>query len=166
MRHVNEPTYAELAALPPYAAQSIPAAFEDINGHLNIRHYLGIASEGLDDAMVEVGIPKDWRNSGRAVFSAEHHLAYFHELRTGDKVSSRVRLIGRSERAAHVVVYLVDEGRQQVSYVMEEIFLCIDMESRTTTPWSDDIAQRMDEKVAEHAKLDFEPHLSGSIALR
>lgn len=166
MQPVNEPTYAELSALPPYAEQSIPVAFEDINGHLNIRHYLGIASEGLDDAMLRVGIPKDWLNAGRAVFSAEHHLAYFHELRTGDKVSVRVRLIGRSERAAHVVVYLVDEGRQQVSYVMEEIFLCIDMETRKSTPWSDDVAAKMDELIADHKGLDFEPHLSGSMALR
>lgn len=163
---VNEPTYEEISSLTPYARQSIPAAFEDINGHLNIRHYLGIASEGLDDAMVGVGIPKDWRSTGRAVFSAEHHLAYFHELRTGDKVSVRVRLIGCSERAAHVVVYLVDEGRQHVSYVMEEIFLSIDMESRTTVPWSDEVVERMKAMVTEHEALGFEPHLSGSIALR
>lgn len=163
---MNEPTYAEISSLTPYARQSIPAAFEDINGHLNIRHYLGIASEGLDDAMVTVGIPKDWRSTGRAVFSAEHHLAYFHELRTGDQVSVRVRLIGHSERAVHVVVYLVDEGRERVSYVMEEIFLCIDMETRKTTPWGQDVAARMDEMATEHAGLDFEPHLSGSMALR
>jgi acyl-CoA thioester hydrolase len=166
MSVVNEPTYDEISVLPPHAEQSIPVAFEDINGHLNIRHYLGIASEGLDDAMVEVGIPKDWLSIGRAVFSAEHHLAYFHELRTGDKVSVRVRLIGRSERAAHVVVYLVDEVRKHVSYVMEEIFLCIDMETRRTTPWSDRVAAAMDAQVAEHEKLPHAPHLSGSMALR
>lgn len=166
MAPVNEPTYDELAALPPYAVQSVPVAFEDINGHLNIRHYLGIASEGLDDAMLEVGIPKDWLSIGRAVFSAEHHLAYFHELRTGDRVSVRVRMIGRSERAAHVVVYLVDEGRKHVSYVMEEVFLSIDMETRKTTPWTDEVAAGMDKKIAEHAALDGEPHLSGSISLR
>lgn len=163
---MNEPTYAEISSLTPYAEQSIPAAFEDLNGHLNIRHYLGIASEGLDDAMVTVGLPKDWRSTGRAVFSAEHHLAYFHELRTGDKVSVRMRFIGHSERAAHVVAYLVDESRQQVSYVMEEIFLCIDMESRKTTPWSDEVSTRMQALADEHAQLDFEPHLSGSMALR
>jgi acyl-CoA thioester hydrolase len=163
---VREPTYDDIASLPAHAKQSVPAAFEDLNGHLNIRHYLGIASEGLDESLVEVGIPKDWRNTGRAVFSAEHHLTYFHELRTGDRVSVRVRLVGRSERAVHVLAYLVDEGREQVSYLMEEIFLCIDMETRRTTSWSDDIAAKIDARVKEHQELPFEPELSGSMALR
>lgn len=163
---VKQPTYDDLQVLPAHATQSIPAAFEDLNGHLNIRHYLGIASEGMDEALTEVGIPKDWRRTGRAVFSAEHHLTYFNELRTGDRISVRVRLVGRSERAVHVLVYLVDEGRQQVSYLMEEIFLCIDMEKRRTTPWSEETAALIDARVAEHKQLDLEEHLSGSIALR
>jgi len=163
---VKQPSYDEISSLPSYAPQSIPVAFEDLNGHLNIRHYLGIASEGLDESLIEVGIPKDWRNTGRAVFSAEHHLTYFHELRTGDRVSVRVRMIGRSERAMHVLVYLVDEGRERVAYLMEEIFLCIDMEQRRSTPWNDEIQRKADERIAEHQKLPFEPELSGSMRLR
>jgi acyl-CoA thioesterase FadM len=163
---VREPTYDDIATLPAHAPQSIPVAFEDLNGHLNIRHYLGITSEGLDESLVAVGIPKDWRGTGRAVFTAEHHLTYFHELRTGDKVTVRVRLLGRSERAVHVVAYLVDEGRQRVAYQMEEIFLCIDMETRRTTPWSDETAELIDARVKEHQALDWEAELSGSMALR
>lgn len=162
----TQPTYDELAALPAYAAQSVPAAFEDINGHMNIRHYLGIASEGLDESLVEVGIPQNWVATGAAVFSAEHHLTYLHELHTGNRVSVRVRFVGRSERAAHVLVYLLDDSHQRVCYVMEEIFLRIDMTTRKTAPWPDDIAERMDKRAAEHAALPFPAPLSGSMALR
>jgi acyl-CoA thioester hydrolase len=166
MRSVQTPTYDDLSALPAHARQAIPVAFEDLNGHLNIRHYLGIASEGLDESLVEVGIPTDWRKTGRAVFSAEHHLSYFHELRTGDEISVRVRLLGCSEKAVHVLVYLVDETHRRVSYVMEEIFLCIDMESRRTTPWSDDVRERVTARAAEHEALGLPDHRSGSMALR
>lgn len=141
-------------------------AFEDRNGHLNVRHYLGIASEGLDDSLVELGIPKDWTDTGRAIFSAEHHLSYFHELLTGDRISVRVRLVGRSERAIHVLVYLVNETHQRVAYLMEEIFLCINMAERRTVPWSDEVKEKIDARVAEHQKLAWEPHLSGSMQLR
>ena len=162
-----EPKYDDIATLTAYTERSVPSAFEDFNGHLNIAHYLGIASEGLDEALLEqVGIPKNWRRAGRAIFSAEHHLTYFHELRTGDEVSVRVRLVGRSERAMHVLVYLVDEGRKHVSYLMEEIFLCIDMETRKTTPWSDEIAETADARLAEDKALGWEPQLSGSMTLR
>jgi acyl-CoA thioesterase FadM len=161
------PTYEQLAGLPAYAQQPVPVAFEDVNGHLNVRHYTGIASEGLDESLVELGIPQNWPTAaGHACFSAEHHLTYLSELRTGDTMSARVRLIGRSERAVHAVVYLLDETHQQLSYVMEEIFLHIDMRSRRTAPWPEDVAANLDRRIAEDAALPWEPALSGSMALR
>lgn len=160
------PTYAQLSDLTSYAPQAVPAAFEDINGHMNVRHYLGIASEGLDESLTEVGIPQVWATSGHAMFSAEHHLTYLSELRTGDRISVRVRLVGRSARAAHVVVYLLDESHEELSAVMEEIFLHMDLGSRKTAEWPEDVAAALDARIAEHEQLDWEPALSGSMALR
>ncbi len=152
--------------MPAYSEQPVPIAFEDVNGHLNVRHYTGIASEGLDESLVELGIPQSWPAQGHACFSAEHHLVYLAELRTGDRMSARVRLLGRSERAAHVLVYLLDESHQRLSYVMEEVFLHIDMETRRTAPWPEDVAAALDRRIAEHAGLPWEPDVSGSMALR
>jgi acyl-CoA thioester hydrolase len=160
------PTYEQLVDLPAYVQQPVPMAFEDANGHLNVRHYTGIASEGLDESLVQVGIPQMWPAMGHAVFSAEHHLTYLAEMRTGDRLSARVRLLGRSERAAHALVYLLDETHQRLSFVMEEIFLHIDMATRKTAPWPDDVAAALDEKIAEDAGLPWEPDTSGSLALR
>lgn len=164
---VAHPTYEQLSSLPEFSPQVVPSPFEDINGHLNIRHYVGIASEGLDEAMVELGIPQQWPNiAGQAVFSAEHHLTYVHELRAGDRLSVRVRLLGRSERAGHVLVYLLDDTHERLSFVMEEIFLHVDLSDRRTSPWPQEIAEAFDARIAEDAKLDWEPQLSGSMQLR
>jgi acyl-CoA thioester hydrolase len=163
----QQPTYDQTVGLPAFAEQPVPVAFEDVNGHLNVRHYLGIASEGLDESLVDLGIPQNWPTAaGHACFSAEHHLTYLHELRTGDRMSARVRLLGRSERAAHVLVYLLDESHQRVSYVMEEIFVHISMESRRSAPWPDDVAAALDARIAEHAELTWDAPVSGSMALR
>ena len=160
------PTYAQLVDLPAYAVQPVPVAFEDVNGHLNVRHYTGIASEGLDESLVAQGIPQNWPAKGHACFSAEHHLVYLAEMRTGDMMSTRVRLLGRSERAVHALVYLLDDSHEQLSFVMEEIFLHIDMETRRTAPWPADVAEAMDQRVAEHADLPFAPDTSGCVSLR
>lgn len=163
----SHPTYAQLLDLPAYVEQPVPMPFEDINGHLNVRHYLGIASEGLDESLVDVGIPQNWPiTAGHACFSAEHHCTYLHELRTGDVMSARVRLLGRSERAGHALVYLLDHTHERVSYVMEEIFLHVDLEDRRTAPWPDDVAAALDERVAEHAQWPFPAVTSGCLALR
>lgn len=163
----TQPTYDQLAALPAFAVQPVPTAFEDSNGFLNVRHYLGIGSEGLDESLHEVGIPFNWPIvSGFACLSAEHHLTYLHELRTGDQMSVRVRLVGRAERAAHAVVYVLDDTNQRVACVFEEIFLCVRLEDRRTASWPADVAAGLDRLVAEHAALDWAPDLSGSLALR
>ncbi len=160
------PTYQQLVDLPAYVQQPVPIAFEDANGHLNVRHYTGIASEGLDESLVGVGVPQMWPAMGHAVFSAEHHLTYLAEVRTGDRISARVRLLGRSERAAHALVHLLDETHQRLSFVMEEIFLHVDLETRRTAPWPAEVAAAMDAKIAADAALPWEPDVSGSLALR
>ena len=163
----SHPAYAQLIDLPAYVEQPVPMPFEDINGHLNVRHYLGIASEGLDESLVDVGIPQNWPiTAGHACFSAEHHCTYLHELRTGDVMSARVRLLGRSERAGHALVYLLDHTHERVSYVMEEIFLHVDLSDRRTAPWPDDVAAALDARVAEHAQLSLPVVTSGCLALR
>lgn len=162
----SHPTYEQLAELPEYLPMPVPTAFEDANGHLNVRHYTGIASEGLDESLVESAIPKGWPAQGHACFSAEHHLKYLYELRTGDKMSTRVRLLGRSERAAHALVYLLNDTHQQLAFVMEEIFLHIEMESRRTAPWPEDVAEALDRRIAADSELPWEPDVSGCMSLR
>lgn len=163
----KHPSYDQLKDLPAYAEQPVPIAFEDNNGHLNVRHYLGIGSEGLDESLVDLGIPVDWPiKAGHACFAAEHHVTYLRELRTGDRMSVRVRLLGRSERAAHALVYILDDTHQQLSAVFEEIFLHIDLSDRRTAPWPADVAAAIDARVAEHEGLPFEAVTSGSMALR
>ncbi|MGZ5404836.1 MAG: thioesterase family protein [Nocardioides sp.] len=162
----SHPTYEQLSVLPAYVEQPVPMAFEDVNGHLNVRHYTGIASEGLDESLVPQGVTQNWPATGHACFSAEHHLTYLAEMRTGDRMSARVRLLGRSERAGHALVYLLDESHQRLSFVMEEIFLHIDMTTRLTAPWPDDVAAALDERIAEEAELPWDPVLSGCLKLR
>ena len=81
-------------------------------------------------------------------------------------MSARVRLLGRSERAAHVLVYLLDETHERVACVVEEVFLHIDLESRLTAPWPAEVAEALDARVAEHRKLPFESATSGALGLR
>ena len=63
-------------------------------------------------------------------------------------MSTRVRLLGRSERAVHCLAYLLDDTHEKVSFVMEEVFLHIDMETRLSAPWPEDVAAALDQRIA------------------
>lgn len=164
---MRAPTYEQLVAMPSYAARTVPMAFEDNNGQLNVRHYLGIGSEGLDESLESVGIPHNWPSrAGLACLSAEHHLTYLHELRTGDRMSVRVRLLGRSERALHAMVYVLDDTQQRLATVIEEIALCVRLDPRGTEPWPEDVAAGLDTRIAEHADLEWGQVKATCLSLR
>jgi acyl-CoA thioester hydrolase len=164
---VAHPTYEQLLALPSYAARTVPMAFEDNNGQLNVRHYLGIGSEGLDESLTGVGIPSNWPvKEGLACLAAEHHVTYLHELRTGDRMSVRVLMLGRSERAVHAMVFVLDDTNQRLSTVIEEISLCVRLDPRGTEPWPAEVAAKLDERVAEHQALGWTAATKGCLALR
>ncbi|QIG44277.1 thioesterase [Nocardioides anomalus] len=164
---MDTPTYEQLVGLPAYAVQTVPMAFEDNNGQLNVRHYLGIGSEGLDESLEGVGIPHNWPvRAGLACLAAEHHLTYLHELHTGERMSVRVRLLGRSERAVHGLVFVLDDTRERLSTMIEEISLCVRLEPRGTEPWPEEIARNLDARIAEHAALDWSADTSSCLHLR
>jgi acyl-CoA thioester hydrolase len=161
------PTYDQLVSMPAYAVQPVPVAFEDHTGQLNVRHYLGIGSEGLDESLISVGITHNWpAKSGLACLSAEHHLTYLHELRTGDRMSVRVRLLDRSERAAHALVFVLDDTHERLATVFEEIILCVRLDPRRSEPWPGEVASNLDARIAEDAALEWRPVTSGCLALR
>ena len=164
---MDTPTYEQLVGLPAYAVQTVPMAFEDNNGQLNVRHYLGIGSEGLDESLESVGIPHNWPvRAGLACLAAEHHLTYLHELHTGERMSVRVRLLGRSARAVHALVFVLDDTRERLSTMIEEISLCVRLEPRGTESWPDEVARNLDERIAEHAELDWSADTSSCLHLR
>ena len=81
-------------------------------------------------------------------------------------MSVRVRLLGRSAKAAHAQVFVLDDTHRELSCVFEEILLCVRLDPRGSEPWPDDVATALDGVIAEHAAWAFSPAPSGSLALR
>lgn len=153
--------------LPCTADVVVPSEYEDRNGHMNIQYYLAIASEGVDEAIVQLGIPRDYQQTRKlGFFSAEHHLVYLSELHAGDRATFHLRLLERSGKTAHAVGYLLDRTRSRVSLAFEAVWLHVDMTDRRAAPWPDDVAQILDNRITADAALAWQPHLSGSIRLR
>lgn len=140
------PSYEQVLELPAQRVQVIPPEFIDLNGHMNIGRYLHLGAEGLwqrcstDLAMGESYIPE----RGMTNFTAEHHLRYLAEVLEGEEVSTHVRLISRSSKVLHGMALIVNRTRQQLACTVEVTLVHIDMASRRTTPFPDDIAPLVD----------------------
>lgn len=163
------PTYDDVLAagaiLPAYERRTVPPDFEDHNGHMNVAHYLTIASWGAQNALHDWGVPVDWVEREKlGTFSAEHHLRYFHEVHVGAEVSTRVRAVARSERGLLLHVLLLNDTERTIAYSMELLTVHVDLSARRTSAWPDEVAAGIDAAIAAHADVDWP--LSGCLTVR
>ena len=162
MRLANVPALEQISALPRYLVRTVPESFLDLNGHMNIQHYLGLYDEAGQPFFSTVGIDLTYFTDRRlGVFDLEHHLWYLDECHAGDRVAVHGRLLARSEKRLHAVWFLVNETRERLSNVFEFVTSHADLEARKTARFPDDVAKRLDELVGEHQALGWPAPTSG-----
>ena len=133
------PTYDQARMLPQALARTVTEANADANGHMNVRHYVGI----FDDAEwayydgMGMGYAAAQEGTG-GIFMLEQHLTYRREVLVGEETS--VDLPGIGSSTAEVATQAA-AGR-----VPDRIVA-------------------LDELIAEAAALDSVPELSGALTL-
>ena len=161
------PTFEQVLAIPDPTEATVTADLIDLNGHMNIVHYLYQGSVGADAIMQRSGLDQSYRSErGMALFTAEHHLAYLSELREGDKFSVHARILGRTDKAVHLMTFLLDRSRQRLSNTLEIMLVHVDLTTRRAVAIPDDIAAGLDKYIAQSDALDWAAPTSGAIAVR
>lgn len=160
------PSYDEVTALPGGVRQPVPPEYGDDNGHLNVRHYLGLFDDAEWVLFEEVDLGTDHARAGiGGIFALEQHLTYRREVAVGDDVSAHVRLLGRNQRMIHFVSYLANHTRGEVAAAMEALNCYVDLGTRRLAPIPDPQASGLDRYVERAAALPWQPDLTGLIAL-
>jgi acyl-CoA thioesterase FadM len=160
------PTYEEVHDLPPLHVDLVGPEMIDRNGHMNVLFYIRLGGQAITvlwDDVLGAGYVERTRHG---FFTLQHHVAYLAELTEGDALSIRVRVVGRSSRAIHLVVLVVDEDRRRVASVQEALMVHVDLETRASVPIPTSAGARLDATVAEHARLPWPPPTAGCTALR
>lgn len=161
------PTYAQVLELPETSRLTVPPEFLDENDHMNIGRYLEVASHALWDCTTTIGMGRPYIDErGLSTFTAEHHLRYFSELRLGDEISTHVRLVERTDKALHSMVFLADRARQVLSFTCEAVLVHVDMSNRRPTPYPDDIAVGLDKLIGESAAVPWPTPACGAMGIR
>lgn len=156
------PSVEQVRSLPHFLRQVIPPEFEDINGHVNIQHYLGLYDKAGWPFFALLGMDESYFNEERkGIFDLEHHLFYLAELHIGDEVAIHGRLVARSAKRLHGIWFIVNETRNQLSNTFEFVSTHADLETRRTSPFPDDLGGRLDAMITEHNKLDWPAPLCG-----
>ena len=159
------PALQELDDLPPLLERTVPAEWEDLNGHVNVRHYLELYDQAGWPMMGWLGIDeRHFRDERRGFFDLEHHIWYLAEMHVGDSVTVHARFLARSAKRFHGAMFIANRTRQSVASVFEYVSTAADLEARRSAPLPAGVAARLDELIATHSRLAWPAPLCGSIS--
>lgn len=160
------PTHDQVAALPALVTRTVTEDFIDENGHMNIRHYMNAGALGADQLLRSVGVEDTYRAERRlGVFTAEHHIRYFSEMRLGDEFSAHTLFLARSERAGHLLSFVLDRTHSRLACTVEITVVHVGLDTRRPVPFPPDIAAGIDAHVAQAAAITWPVPLSGSMGI-
>lgn len=161
------PTYDQILALPSGTRVRVAAEQGDENGHLNVRHYLGLYDDAEWAVFGPLGIGAEHAVAGLGgLFALEQHLSYRREVLVGDEVSVALRIVARTTRMVHLVSYLANHTRREVAGCMEALDAYVDFATRGLAALPDPAVSALGDLVAQAEALPWQPSLSGSIVPR
>jgi acyl-CoA thioester hydrolase len=143
---------------------SIPQSYEDANGHMNVRWYIAIFDDSGDTLHAHLGLTPAYHREHRSgTMDLEHHLSFLNEVLVGDQIAVYARLVGRSTKLIHYVMFMVNETNGQLAALFECVNAFVNLDIRKTAPYPADIAERIDQLVAEHQRHDWSTPVCGAM---
>jgi acyl-CoA thioester hydrolase len=146
-------------------SQIIPAEYLDVMGHMNVMWYTHLFSMGLVGLMKLVGVTEtfdDQHDSG--TFALESHIRYLSEVRVGQTIHIHTRMIGRSEKRFHILHFMTNDDKQDVSATFEIVGSCVNLSQRRTAPIPPNMAGPIDRLVTEGNALMWEAPICGTMS--
>ncbi len=102
----------------------------------------------------------------RATRDLEHHLWYLSEVRVGDMVAIRLRMLARSPKLCHYMMFMVNETRGTLSSLFECVHAHADLKARRTAAFPAQAVAAIDALIAAQQALAWPAPISGSMAVK
>ena len=157
---------AALEALPLYHRKTIPSDYQDLMGHMNIRWYFDLFARTGRKLFKYHGMDEDYFRDGQfGVFALKHFIQYYAEVHVGQSIAIHARLIARSEKRFHFMLFMINETTGKLAATFEALITHADLKIRRAAPMPAEITEKLDATLADLATLDWEAPLSGAIKL-
>ena len=152
----------KIMLLSPIYQATIPAEYRDENGHMNMRWYLAIYDEAGYPLVAKFGLTQAFHKTNHSGgFDLEHHIHYLKEVHIGDSVVVYPRLVARSAKRLHYLMFLVNETQEVLSSIFECVNSFADLTERRTAPYPLSIAEKIDAQIVIDQALDWPAPVCG-----
>ncbi len=149
---------------PACLRMTVPEAYRDRNGHMNMRWYLAIFDEAGDALQVRLGLTQEFLSEHQAaLFDLELHLHYLSEVNPGEEVAVYARLVAQSAKRLHYLLFMVNETRGRLAAICESLGMFVSLTARRAAPFPPEIQARIAAGLASDAARDWPAPVSGAI---
>jgi acyl-CoA thioester hydrolase len=151
-------------ALPVHFQAAIPETYLDEMGHMNVMWYTHLFSQATVALFDDVGLTRKYLEGNQAgTFALEEHIRYLAEVRAGEQVTIRTRVLGRSAKRFHFMHFMIKDQGDVLAATGEFVGTHVDMRIRRTSPLPLFIAEAFDRMLANHRRLPWDPPVCGSM---
>jgi acyl-CoA thioester hydrolase len=153
-----------LSSLPVTHRAVIPESFIDEFGHVNVMWYTHLFTGGASGLFQIVGLTREHFDANHTgSFALEQHFRYLKEVRLGQHVTLRSRVLGRTAKRWHTMHFMTIDESDLLAATAEVVSTYVDMTVRRSAPMPKAITDAMDRLVAEHSKLDWDAPACGAM---
>jgi acyl-CoA thioester hydrolase len=152
----------DLSPLPITHQAVIPEDYLDEMGHMNVMWYTHLFSLGAWGLFQMVGLTRSYfeaHNTGS--FALEQHFRYVKEVRVGQHVTIRSRVLGRTAKRWHTLHFMTIDELNTLAATCEVVQAHMDMTVRRMSPMPPTITTAIDRFLADHSRLEWAAPVCG-----
>jgi acyl-CoA thioester hydrolase len=139
----------------------------DYNGHMNVAYYLLAIDKALDDVFERLGMGLPYvRERRMGPMALVNTIHYLDEMFEGQEFHCDFQLLDIDHKRMHHFVTMHHRAKGTVAATYEGLSINVDLEARRSTPYPDDVRQRLEAIMAAHADLPRPPQVGAEIGIR
>lgn len=156
---------------------SIPAPFTsqpymiepqwiDYNGHFNMAYYNVLFDRDSDRVLSLLGLgPAYIRKTGNSYFTLEAHVTYLRELRPEHQVKIDTQFLDCDKKRLHYVQTMRHATEAWIACISENMVMHINMTAKKSSPFPDDILEKLSAAHLAHAALPIPSQVGHQIGI-
>ncbi len=151
---------------PVVVVSTIEPAWRDYNGHVNYAAYAMAADPAIDAVYASVGLDLSFRKANRrSDYVIESRFFYLSEIRTGNIIEVRARLIDFDRKRTHIFCEICEQESNKVAATAHIVSMHVDSSLARSAEFPDFAAEGFAALKATHDKLPAPGHFDDTLVL-
>ena len=159
-----DPSSAPVSRAPVETRVRIEPDWTDANGHMNVAYYVLAFDRATDAFYDRLGVGWSILEDDRSMFTLAMNVDYLREVLAADTVRIVSRVIDGDDKRVHYLHEMYRDGGE-LAATNEIVALHVDMRTRRSSRFPDDVRSRIDAMKAAHAALPWPPQRGRTLGL-